>query len=95
VSGVRCSCTQAHTEDILTVERNSSLSVMEKLFICWPIWTSSPWTGAKMSFVIARMLAQLLMSSSVASGVACTMICGVALAFHHCGYHLALPSCEG
>jgi hypothetical protein len=63
------------TEDILIVARNSSLSVMEKLLVCCPIFTSSPCEGAKISLVMARMLLQLLINSSVARLEAWTRIC--------------------
>jgi hypothetical protein len=39
---------------------------MEKLFVCCPICTHSPAAGANISFVIARILAQLSINASVA-----------------------------
>jgi hypothetical protein len=62
------------TLDILVELSNSSLSDIEKVLVCCPICTLSPGTGAKMSFVIARMFAQLSISTSVALDGACTTI---------------------
>ena len=55
------------TLDILTVFNSSSLNDIEKLLVCCPICTVSPIDGAHMSFVMARMFAQLSMRASAAA----------------------------
>jgi hypothetical protein len=54
------------TLDIFTDASNSSLMDMEKELVCCPIWMLSPRAGAYMSFVMARMFAQLSIKASVA-----------------------------
>lgn len=53
---------------------NSSLSEIEKLFVCCPICMLSPVMGAKISLVMARIFAQLSINTSVALDDACTTI---------------------
>jgi hypothetical protein len=62
------------TVDIFREANSSSLIDIEKLFVCWPIWILSPRAGANISFVMARILAQLSIRSSAASVGACTII---------------------
>jgi hypothetical protein len=69
-------CIVVHTLDILKDAKSSSLMEMEKLFVCCPICTHSPIAGAKISFVIARILAQLSINASAAFDDAWTIILG-------------------
>src|SRR6266436_7200922 len=62
------------TLDILIELSNSSLSDIEKVLVCCPICTLSPSAGANISFVIARIFAQLSINTSVALDGACTTI---------------------